>query len=250
MRTTRTTQTSLFDPDPVDHPVADDMERVSGCLDGLPELADEVAADLGAGPGNAAGRHGLWCEAVLRCALLRHMRQETYRGLEFLLRDSLSAQRFARVDTTRLPGKSALQETISAIGAATWERINRRLLDAARDAGIETGERVRVDSTVTAAHILEPADSRLLYDGVRVLTRLLVRARYAFGADVVAFHDHRRAAKLRRRCRRSRRQRARIRSGPHGAPRSSGTTSCSGRWSTRPGGGCSAARPCPLRRRS
>ena len=250
MRTTRTTQTSLFDPTPVDPPVADDMERVSGWLDALPELADEVAADLGVGPGNATGRHGLSSEAVLRCALLRHMRQETYRGLEFLLRDSLSAQRFARVDTTRLPGKSALQETISAIGAATWERINRRLLDAARAAGIETGERVRGDSTVTAAHILEPADSRLLYDGVRVPTRLLVRARDAFGADVVAFHDHRRAAKLRRRCRRSRRQRARIRSGPHGAPRSSGTTSCSGRWSTRPGGGCSAARPCPLRRRS
>ena len=70
MRTTRTTQTSLFDPTPVDHPVADDMERVSGWLDALPELADEVAADLGAGPGNATGRHGLSCEAVLRCALL------------------------------------------------------------------------------------------------------------------------------------------------------------------------------------
>ena len=197
MRTTRTTQTSLFDPPPVDHPVADDLERVSAWLDALPELVDEVAADLGAGPGNATGRHGLSCEAVLRCALLRHMRQETYRGLEFLLRDSLSAQRFARVDTARLPGKSALQETIPAIGAATWERISRRLLEAARDAGIETGERVRVDSTVTATHILEPADSQLLYDGVRVLTRLLARARDAFGADAVAFHDHRRAAKRR-----------------------------------------------------
>ena len=56
---------------------------------------------------------------------------------------------------------------------------------------------MRVDSTVTETHILEPADSRLLYDGVRVLTRLLGRARDAFGADVVAFHDHRRAARRR-----------------------------------------------------
>ena len=32
---------------------------------------------------------------------------------------------------------------------------------------------MRVDSTVTETHILAPADSRLLYDGVRVLTRLL-----------------------------------------------------------------------------
>ena len=197
MRATRTTQTSLFDPTPVDHPVADDLERVSAWLDAHPELVAEVEDDLGARAGSARGRHGLACETVLRCALLKHMRQETYRGLEFLLGDSLSAQRFARVDPVRLPGKSALQATVGAIGAATWERINRRLLEAARSAGIESGERVRVDSTVTRTHILEPADSRLLYDGVRVLTRLLRHARDAFGAEAVAFRDHRRAAKRR-----------------------------------------------------
>ena len=48
MRTTRTTQTSLFDPPPVDHPVADDLERVSAWLDAHPELAAEVEGDLGA----------------------------------------------------------------------------------------------------------------------------------------------------------------------------------------------------------
>ena len=42
-----------------------------------------------------------------------------------------------------------------------------------------------------------PADSRLLYDGVRVLTRLLDAAREQLGADAVAFHDHRRAVKRR-----------------------------------------------------
>ena len=195
MRATRTTQTSLFDPTPVDHPVADDLERVSAWLDAHPELVAEVEADLGADA--PRGRHGLACETVMRCALLKHIRQETYRGLEFLLRDSLSAQRFARVDTARLPGKSALQAAVGAIGAATWERINRRLLESARDAGIESGERVRVDSTVTRTHILEPADSRLLFDGVRVLTRLLRRARDEFGDGRVFLRDHCRAAKRR-----------------------------------------------------
>ena len=117
MRTTRTTQTSLFDPPPVDHPVADDLERVSAWLDARPELAAEVEGDLGAKAGAARGRHGLSCETVLRCALLEHIRQESCRGLEFLLRDSLSAQRFARVDTARLPGKSALQATVGAAAA-------------------------------------------------------------------------------------------------------------------------------------
>lgn len=60
----------------------------------------------------------------------------------------------------------------------TWEQVNRCLLRAARDSRVETGERVHVDnSTVAETYILAPADSRLLYDGVRVLTRLLGEAR-------------------------------------------------------------------------
>ncbi len=197
MRARRTAQRSLFDPTPVDHPVADELERVSALLDECPELLDGVVADLGVNEAGGRGRHGLTRESVLRCAVLLHLRQATCRGLEFLLRDSLTAQRFARVDRARLPGKSALQSTIGAIGAATWERINRRLLDVARAEGIESGARVRVDSTVTETHILAPADSQLLSDGVRVPTRLLGTAREALGAEVVAFHDHCRAAKRR-----------------------------------------------------
>ena len=80
----------------MDHPVADELERASAWLDAHPELLEEVAADLGARSGSGRGRRGLSCETVLRCALLKHLRRETYRGLEFILRDSLSARRFAR----------------------------------------------------------------------------------------------------------------------------------------------------------
>ena len=44
---------------------------------------------------------------------------------------------------------------------------------------------------------LTPADSRLLYDVVRVLTRLLGEARERLGPEAVAFRDHGRAAKRR-----------------------------------------------------
>ena len=188
----RNAQTSLFDPQVVDHPVADDLERASAWLDAHPELLAEIAADLGARSGSSRGRRGLSCETVLRCALLKHLRRETYRGLEFALRDSLSARRFARVEASRLPGKSALQATIGAIRAETWERINRCLLGAARDEKVELGDQVRVDSTVTHTHILEPSDSQLLRDGVRVLTRLLVAARKELGAEKVVslFEPH------------------------------------------------------------
>ena len=197
MRTKRTAQTGLFDPAPVDHPAADALEAMSVRLDADPELLDAIAADLDAKGSSARGRRGLTCETILRCAVLKHLRRETWRGLEFTLRDSQSARGFARAKGTRPPKKSALQATVGAVTADTWEIVNRRLLSAARDAGVETGSRVRVDSTVTRTHILEPADRRLLCDVVRVLARLLGVAREAFGSEAVAYHDHCRAAKRR-----------------------------------------------------
>ena len=198
MRAKHTAQNSLFDPQAIDHPVADDLEGASRWLDAHPELLDAVAADLDGASGSGMGRHGLTCETVLRCAVLLHLRQASYRELAFVLVGSVSAQRFVRLDPARRPpGKSVLQATVGAIGAATWETVDRRLLDAARDGGVETGDAVRIDSTVTETHILEPSDSRLLFDGVRVLTRLLREAQDELGAAAIDFHDHRRAAQRR-----------------------------------------------------
>ena len=80
---------SLYEPRPVDHPQGRELEFISDWLDAHPELLDEVAAGLGAQ--GERGRCGLSCESILRCAVLRHLRGETWRGLAFALRDSLSA---------------------------------------------------------------------------------------------------------------------------------------------------------------
>ena len=127
----------------------------------------------------------------------QHLWGHSYRELEFALADSRTAQRFARVDAARPPRKTALQAAVGAIRAETWERVNLALLEAARSAGIETGGQVRVDSTVVETRILAPEDSRLLFDGIRALARLLGEARERLGGQAVAFRDHRRAAKRR-----------------------------------------------------
>ena len=84
-----------------------------------------------------------------------------------------------------------LHQTIGTIRAETSEQINRALLASAAEAKLERGRVVRLDSTVTAALMHEPSDSRLLWDAVRVMARLL-KAANAFGT---AWRDHQRAAK-------------------------------------------------------
>ena len=180
MRLKRATQMSLYEPQPVDHPLGRELESISNWLDAHPDLLDEVAAGLGARA--ERGRCGLSCESIPRCAVLKHLRGATWRGLAFALGDSLSARRFARVDPLNPPKKSALRSAVGAVTSETWERVNRCLLEAARVSGVETGAWVRVDSTVTETHIPAPADSRLPCDGVRVLADLLLRARGRSGA--------------------------------------------------------------------
>ena len=65
----------------VDHPVADLVRRSSAWLDEHPELLAGIAADLAGEDGPAdAGRRGLSCETVLRCAVLKQLRGETFVG--------------------------------------------------------------------------------------------------------------------------------------------------------------------------
>ena len=193
MRKTRTVQPSVFQAPEIVHPVAAELERASAWLDQHPELLDMIGTCV---PGSTCcGRPGLTCETILRCAVLMHLMGYSYRGLEFALLDSASVQRFARVDPFRVPKKSALQSAVGAIDADTWQAINGVLLQDAKQRGIESGTQARIDSTVTETDILEPSDSRLLYDGVRVLTRLLREARERL--EAVSFRDHCRAAKRR-----------------------------------------------------
>ena len=94
MRLKRTTQMSLYQPRPVDHPLGRELESIPDWLDAHPELLDEVAADLGAQ--SERGRGGSACGSIPRCAVLKHVRGEIWRGLAFALEDSRSACRLAR----------------------------------------------------------------------------------------------------------------------------------------------------------
>ena len=175
MRQERTVQASIFDLF-ADHEIGRELKTMSQWLDEHRELIGLAEEDLRRHGVKETGREGLPAESVLRCALLKQHRQLSYEELAFHLEDSASFRAFARLPLSLTPKKSVLQRTISAIRAETWEAINRILLASVRQEKVETGKVVRLDSTVAAALMHEPSDSSLLWDGVRVMVRLLKAA--------------------------------------------------------------------------
>ena len=199
MREKHTVQRSIFEHY-AEHEIGRELKAISDWLDQHLDLLDRVAADINPYNVEDTGRKGLSVESVLRCAILKQFRQLSYEDLVFCLMDSASCQTFARLSMEWFPKKSVLQACISAITDATWERINQCLLLSAQETKVERGDMLRIDSTVTDTPIHAPSDSTLLWDGVRVLVRLLQQAeKLASGSTVIKYHNHRRVAKKRMR---------------------------------------------------
>jgi len=196
MRQERIIQASLFDVF-AEHEIGRELKAMSQWLDEHRGLLGLVAGDLRRHGIQETGRHGLPAEAVLRSALLKQQRQLSYEELAFHLEDSASFRAFARLPLSWSPKKSVLHKTISAISAASWEAINRTVVSSARQEKLEHGTVVRIDSTVTQALMHAPSDSSLLWDGVRVMTRLLEQAMAIPGAPAIVWRNHRRLAKKR-----------------------------------------------------
>jgi IS5 family transposase len=196
MRYERIIQASIFDLF-ADHQMGRELRAMSQWLDGQGDLVKWVAADLCSKVVKETGRCGLPAEAVLRCGLLKQYRQLSYEELAFHLEDSSSFRAFARLPLSLRPQKSVLQKTISAVRAGTWEKINQAVLASALQRRIETGARIRIDSTVTDALMHAPTDSSLLVDAVRVMGRLLQEAATLPGGQALSWRDHRRLARKR-----------------------------------------------------
>jgi IS5 family transposase len=194
MRQERTVQATIFEVF-AGHQIGCELKAISGWLDGQRPLISLVASDLRRDGLRQTGRRGLPAETVLRCALLKQQRQLSYEELAFYLEDSASFRAFARPPLAWSPKRSVLHRTISAIRPETWEAVNRALIACAQQDKLEEGAMVRIDSTVTAALMHEPSDSALLWDAVRLMTRLLHQAAALPGAPAMRWHDRRRMAK-------------------------------------------------------
>jgi len=189
-------QMNLFTA-PSSNPIARELEQISQILDANSQLLDLVYQDLVKAKRHDTGREGLTAEQVLRCAVLKQYRQLSYEELAFHLDDSSAFRSFSRLEMGQYPCRSILQENIKSLAEETWEAIHREIIGYAQREKIETGRKVRIDSTAVETDIHHPTDSTLLFDGIRIITRWLVAGKQLSPQPCYAFSDHTRVAKKR-----------------------------------------------------
>ena len=171
MRETHRIQPTLTEPW-LDLPHAKELKAISDLLDQHPILGALVAQDISRGKSKRTG--GLTGEQVLRMMIVKQMNTFSYDELTFHVADSRTYRAFCKIGLMdRAPKRSTLAENIKLLNASTLKEIHHIILGAAGEAGVERGRKVRIDSTVSETNIHPPSDSWLLFDCIRVLTRLM-----------------------------------------------------------------------------
>ena len=170
------------------------LEKMSAIMDASPQILRAVHADLTEGSADL-GSNGISAERILRCAVLKQYKQYSYRELWERLSDGVFFRWFTRFYSDPIPHYTTLQKAIKSIKEQTWARINDVLLIYAQKEKVEKGHSLRVDTTVVESNIHYPVDARLLWDAIRVLTRLMEKCLQITPRKTFAFAKRTRKAK-------------------------------------------------------
>jgi IS5 family transposase len=145
------------------------------------------------------GRNSTPVEAGLRMLATKRLYQFTYRQTEWHVGDSLVLRWFCRVYFNSVPDHTTLNRLALLIRPETLHAFNERITAIATQLKVTRGRKLRTDGTVVETHIAYPRDSKLLADGVRVISRTLKRAKAVVQetAQVAAksFRDRSRSAR-------------------------------------------------------
>jgi IS5 family transposase len=130
------------------------------------------------------GRRSTPVEVILRMLVVKHLYAWSYEATERFVNDSLVLRQFCRLYLETAPDDTVLIRWAQVIGQETLVALNDRAVALARSLKVTRGRKLRVDSTVVETNIHHPTDSGLLGDGVRVVSRLLRRAKKVLGDAV------------------------------------------------------------------
>src|SRR5436305_11281544 len=127
------------------------------------------------------GRNSTPVEVILRMLVVMRLYSWSFARTEYFVNDSLVLRQFCRVYLERVPDDTTLIRCARLVGPETLQKLNDRAVDLARGRKVTRGRKLRVDTTAVETEIHYPTDSGLIGDGVRVVSRLLRRARAVLG---------------------------------------------------------------------
>jgi IS5 family transposase len=174
------------------------LRKISEFLDTQPELVERVRQDLERGlkiPNT--GRKGLTPEQTARSFILRRVKDWDYRELRERIADGYSLRCFAHFYSSEVPKHDAFNKAFNKLRPATIQAINDLVVRAVVDLELEDGSKLRVDTTVTESDIHHPTDNTLLWDVVRVITRLIGQLGELLPNGVSGFTNRTRSARRR-----------------------------------------------------
>ena len=87
----------------------------------------------------------------------------------------MTLRQFTEFHCLRVPKHHAFHRDFNRLTPKTLRAINDLVVQASVDLCLEDGSKLRVDTTVVETNIHHPTDNTLLWDVVRVVTRLVGR---------------------------------------------------------------------------
>jgi transposase, IS5 family len=146
-------------------------------------LCQRVNADLRRRAPHTAtrGRPSTPVAGMLRMLVVKRLYGWRDEETERFVADSLVLRQFCRVYVAPVPDDTTLLRWANLIAPLTLTVLNDRVVALAQALRVTRGRKLRVDSTVVEANMHHPTDSGLLGDGVRVLSRMLRRAKAVIG---------------------------------------------------------------------
>jgi IS5 family transposase len=174
------------------------LQTISDFIDGHGHLIDKVRRDLNRGLKNPhTGRNGLTAQQVLRSLVLQRVKNWDYRELRERINDGYTLRRFTRFYSKHIPKHDAFNRAFNRLTPVTLEVINELVIQSAVALKLENGKKLRVDTTVVETDIHYPTDSTLLWDTVRVVTRLIGDLDELIPGGVPGFTNRSRSARRR-----------------------------------------------------
>ena len=161
-------------------------------------MVERVRRDLERGLKTpTTGCHGVTAPQVLRSLILMRVKNWDYRELRERIADGYTLRHFTQFHSARVPKHDAFHRAFTRLTPETLQAVNDAVIRAAVDLGLEDGTKLRVDTTVVETDIHYPTDSTLLWDSVRVLTRLVRHLAKRRPAGVGPFPNRTRRARRR-----------------------------------------------------